>query len=337
MVLNSPPGIVPVPPTIETVNASGSFPSQVLNSENMSVKDFGSGELPTKLNNEAITRVSVHERLSDANGNPLDFGNVKILQKPKDFASIVSGNSSKPTSDLDFFPLADKKDNRVHLLRELAQSTIYGYFLGPRIHFTVVQRFIKNAWGKYGLNDVIMNGRGFFFFKFNDLGGSTQVMENGPWMVNGVPLFVYHWDPMKGLVKPEHTTCPLWVKMHNVPLVVFNKEGISQLASAVGEPMMMDAATLSMCEKSWGRPGFARVLINVWAVGDLKRELEVSIPNIRGGDDYLVKVGIEHTWEPNQCSHCMVFGHKRGSCVKAVVHENKIVNEVKNKEGRQHV
>ncbi|XP_024990681.1 uncharacterized protein LOC112524970 [Cynara cardunculus var. scolymus] len=124
-------------------------------------------------------------------------------------------------------------------------------------------------------------------------------------------------DPSKGLRKPEHTSCPLWVKLHNIPLVAFNKEGVSRIASVLGVPKQMDACTASMCEKAWGRPGFAKVLVEVWSVGELKRYIDVEIPNLNGGDAELVKIQVEYIWEPIQCSHCQVFGHKISTCVKA--------------------
>ncbi|KAJ9535485.1 hypothetical protein OSB04_un001384 [Centaurea solstitialis] len=81
----------------------------------------------------------------------------------------------------------------------------------------------------------------------------------------------------------------------------------------------MDACTASMCDKKWGRPGFAKVLVDVWAVGELKKELEVIIPHLHDDGRDKVKIEVEYFWEPVQCSHCCVFGHKRSSCVKAVV------------------
>ena len=42
-----------------------------------------------------------------------------------------------------------------------------------------------------------------------------------------------------------------------------------------------------------GRPGFAKVLIDVWAVGDLKRELDVIIPSINGSEEAKVRIGVE--------------------------------------------
>ncbi|KAJ9536240.1 hypothetical protein OSB04_un000589 [Centaurea solstitialis] len=256
-------------------------------------------------------RLDVDERLKIPGNNALNFAK-----------AVGEGDGG---SSLTFYPLVDKCHSRVRIPEVLAKqvlnqhrSTLIGYFLGPRLHFPLVEEYVKKVWGKFGFAGAMMNSNGIFFFKFNDVGGANQVVEAGHVMIRGVPLFVSHWDPSKGNSKPVHNTCPLWVKLHNVPLVAFNKEGIGRIASALGIPKQMDACTSSMCDRAWGRPGFAKVLVEVWAVGDLKREVQVVIPNVNGGDDVTVIVQVEYMWEPSQCNHCMVFGHKASACVKAV-------------------
>ncbi|KAJ9541829.1 hypothetical protein OSB04_028335 [Centaurea solstitialis] len=275
------------------------------------------------------TRVSVFDRLD------ID-DRLKINKEPtKNYAAAVGGTVSEALS---FYPLADKTQSCVRIPVELAtevmtthKATLFGYFLGPRLNFNVVERYVSAVWGKFGLTNAMMNNNGIYFFKFNDVGGSKQVVEAGPLMIRGVPLFVEHWEPGKALSKPIHNSCPLWVKLHNVPLVAFNKEGLSRIASALGVPKQLDACTASMCDKAWGRPGFAKVLVDIWAVGDLKRDLQVVIPSLSGGDDVRVQVKVEYLWEPTQCSHCLVFGHKTTSCAKAIVAQaskgkNKVVD-----------
>ena len=289
--------------------------------EDVELRDGGTvvvdvhGSIPTP------ARVSVFDRLSDKpTVERLNFkpGEISRLQ----FAAVVGGKNA----DLQFFPPIDKSQTQINFPIELAKSaaksyntTLYGYFLGPRLHFPIVKRFAQNAWGKFGFADAMMNANGFYFFKFNDEGGANQVVESGPIMIRGVPFFVFPWNPTKGISRLEHTTCPLWVKLHNIPLVAFNKEGISRIASVLGVPKQMDACTTNMCDKAWGRPGFTKVLVEVWAVGELKRNLELVIPSLTGEDDVKVTIGVEYMWEPSQCSHCLMFGHKVGSCVKAKV------------------
>ncbi|KAJ9545220.1 hypothetical protein OSB04_024927 [Centaurea solstitialis] len=270
-------------------------------------------------------RQSVFSRISKPNFDARL--NIPIgVKNNMDFAAVVGDNST--SNALQFFPLKDKAQSRIELPIELAKkvvadyhTTLYGYFLGPRVPYAIVQRCVKAAWGKFGFADMMMNANGFYFFKFNNLGGSKQVIESGPLMVRGVPLFISEWDPTKGITKPIHTSCPLWVKLHNIPLVAFNVEGISRIASALGVPKQMDACTASMCDKAWGRPGFAKVLIETWAVGELKRELEVVIPNLNGGAEVPVTINVEYLWEPIQCSTCLVFGHKASTCSKNKVIE----------------
>ncbi|KAJ9566863.1 hypothetical protein OSB04_002829 [Centaurea solstitialis] len=192
-------------------------------------------------------RVSIFKRLTPPRGS---------------FADIV-GN--KVSNGLEFFPLHDRTSKAVPIPIELAReaskafhTTIVGYFLGPRMPFPLVEKSLRTMWSKHGLFDVMMNSNGFFFIKFNDEGGSMRAVEDGWFMVCGVPMFVFPWDPSKGLSKPSHASCPL------------------RIASAIGVPKHMDACTASMCDKRWGRPGFAKVLVDVWAIGELKKSLMLS-------------------------------------------------------------
>lgn len=59
------------------------------------------------------------------------------------------------------------------------------------------------------LQESMMNEVGFLFFRISDSSGLTQVLEGGPWMIRGVLLFVFPWDPLQRLVKPEHKMYPL--------------------------------------------------------------------------------------------------------------------------------
>lgn len=61
--------------------------------------------------------------------------------------------------------------------------TLYGYFLGQRIAFPVVQNYVMNTWKKFGIQKMMMNAMGFFFFKILNEKSLTDVLEGGPWMV----------------------------------------------------------------------------------------------------------------------------------------------------------
>nr|GEX81743.1 zinc knuckle CX2CX4HX4C [Tanacetum cinerariifolium] len=71
------------------------------------------------------------------------------------------------------------------------------------------------------------------------------------------------------LLKEELTRIPLWVKLHDVPIQVFEEDGISLIATFIGKHVMLDSYTSSMCNDSWGRSSFARCLIEVNSDADL--------------------------------------------------------------------
>nr|GFB26024.1 zinc knuckle CX2CX4HX4C [Tanacetum cinerariifolium] len=65
--------------------------------------------------------------------------------------------------------------------------------------------------------------------------------------------------------KDETTMAPVWVKLHNVPIVAFSKVGLSLITTKLGRPIMLDADTITMCPNSQGRNTYARALIEVEA------------------------------------------------------------------------
>nr|GFB23689.1 RNA-directed DNA polymerase, eukaryota, reverse transcriptase zinc-binding domain protein [Tanacetum cinerariifolium] len=74
-------------------------------------------------------------------------------------------------------PLADAEE-----VSQRFENTLYGYFIGKRLAFTLVETYVKNAWAKFGLEQTMLTN-GFFFFQFATREGLERVLENGPWLI----------------------------------------------------------------------------------------------------------------------------------------------------------
>ncbi|GKA57467.1 zinc knuckle CX2CX4HX4C containing protein [Tanacetum coccineum] len=72
-------------------------------------------------------------------------------------------------------------------------NTLYGYFIGKRLAYHLVENYVKNTWAKFGLKRVKLQN-GFFFFQFSSREGMEQVLESGPWLIRLVPLFTHKID-----------------------------------------------------------------------------------------------------------------------------------------------
>ncbi|GKD26671.1 RNA-directed DNA polymerase, eukaryota, reverse transcriptase zinc-binding domain protein, partial [Tanacetum coccineum] len=95
-------------------------------------------------------------------------------------------------------------------------------------------------------------------------------------MVKGKPLVMQKWDPSVRIEKIDPCKIPIWARLVNVHLEAWSLRGISTLASRLGEPIMTDSMTASMCHKGNGRPGYARVLVEIDAAKGLPDKIEIA-------------------------------------------------------------
>nr|GEV54784.1 hypothetical protein [Tanacetum cinerariifolium] len=121
--------------------------------------------------------------------------------------------------------------NVVETVSNWLENTLYGYFIGKRVAFPIVEYFVQNTWAKYS------------------------------------PL------------KEEFTRILVWVKLSDVPLHVFFKDGISLIATQIGS-------------------------------------ITMGIPLLDGLGFSKEMVRVEYEWKPHRCDHCMIFGHVDDQCLK---------------------
>ncbi|GJY60171.1 feruloyl CoA ortho-hydroxylase 1-like protein [Tanacetum coccineum] len=60
-----------------------------------------------------------------------------------------------------------------------------------------------------------------------------QVLANGPWRIRLIPIMLNIWNPTKKLIKEEIKSVPVWVKLHDVPVVAYSEVGLSLIATKV--------------------------------------------------------------------------------------------------------
>ncbi|GJT94227.1 zinc knuckle CX2CX4HX4C containing protein, partial [Tanacetum coccineum] len=185
------------------------------------------------------------------------------------------------------------------------------------VNISIPRKVVEKA--KHGLKRIMMNSKGFFFFKFDSRAGLEAVLEGGPWLIRKSPIILKKWSMDTRLLKEELTRIPIWVKLHDVPIQVFEEDGISLIATFIGKPVMLDSYTSSMCNDSWGRSSFARCLIEVNSEADLVDVVTIGIPSLSEDDFTKETIRVEYEWRPPRCDTCKIFGHVHDYCPKKVV------------------
>ncbi|GJX06772.1 zinc knuckle CX2CX4HX4C containing protein [Tanacetum coccineum] len=199
------------------------------------------------------------------------------------------------------------------------EYTLYGYFIGKRMAFLVVEYYARNNWAKLWLKRIMMNSKGFFFFKFDSWAGLEAVLEGGPWFISKSLIILKKWSMDTRLLREELTLILIWVKLHDVPIQVFEEDGISLIAMFIGKPVMLDSYTSSMCNESWGRSSFAWCLIKVNLEADLMDVVTIGIPSLSEDGFTKETIRVEYEWRPPKCDICKIFGHVHDYCPKKVV------------------
>ncbi|GJY04714.1 zinc knuckle CX2CX4HX4C containing protein [Tanacetum coccineum] len=194
-------------------------------------------------------------------------------------------------------------------------NTLYGYFIGKRLAFKLVENYVKNTWAKFGIKRIQLHDD-FFLFQFDSKAGMERVLETGPWLIRRVPLILNMWSPNVELKKDEVKTAPVWIKLHHVPIVAYTEVGLSLITTQIGKPIMLDSYTCNMCVSSWGRSSYARALIEVSAEKAFMESIVIAIPLGKDKGHSLATVEIEYEWKPPRCAACLVFDHTSENCPK---------------------
>nr|GFC73911.1 hypothetical protein [Tanacetum cinerariifolium] len=123
------------------------------------------------------------------------------------------------------------------------ENSIVGFFLGKDPSFPVVKQYALNTWRTFGFEKITRNDDGVYLFKFASKSGMDQVLEKGPWLIRKSPIILNKWTPSVSLKKCEVANVPVWVKMYNVQVLAYSKDGLSLIATQIGKPIMLDAFT----------------------------------------------------------------------------------------------
>nr|GEV78029.1 hypothetical protein [Tanacetum cinerariifolium] len=135
-------------------------------------------------------------------------------------------------------------------------NTLYGFPVGKKLAFLMVENYVKHAWAKFGLKRAMMQ-HGAFMFQF---------------------------DSQIGMEKKERVSkVPLWVLMHNVPILAYSKVGLDLISAKVAEVPLVDS-------------------------------VDIDIPREDGKGYTTVTIRIEYEWQPPRCGTCKIYDHLESVC-----------------------
>ncbi|GJZ05077.1 putative reverse transcriptase domain-containing protein [Tanacetum coccineum] len=137
-----------------------------------------------------------------------------------------------------------------------------------------------------GLDAMLENG---------SMDGLDAMLENGAWFIRNNLLILKKWHPDVNLLKEDVGTVLVLAKLYGVPVTVFNEDGLSSIATKLGQAM-----------------------IELRADVELKDNIVVAMPKITREGYYTCNIHVEYEWKPPRCACCKVFGHVQEECLKNI-------------------
>ncbi|XP_027177262.1 uncharacterized protein LOC113776327 [Coffea eugenioides] len=132
----------------------------------------------------------------------------------------------------------------------------------------------------------------------------TRLFARRVWFIHYSPMSILKWS-MDFRADHEVAIAPIWVSFPGLPIPFFQRRQLMQLASILGRPLKMDAATSDL-----RHPSVARVLV----------EVDVALPLVKrvwiGDEDYGFWQPVDFEDIPPYCSFCPKFGHQQEKCYR---------------------
>ncbi|PIA43548.1 hypothetical protein AQUCO_01900146v1 [Aquilegia coerulea] len=152
------------------------------------------------------------------------------------------------------------------------EQVLVGFFIEKKRPFLMVRDSLLKSWNLKGVVEISTDEE-LYYFRFNE---STD----------------------KFLKEDQFSLLLL-----NVPKSLWTREGLSFIASLVGEPISMDEQTASK-----RRLNFARICVEVPVNHEYKKVVFFSMKG------KTVEIEVEYPWIPKSCTKCNQFRHSSLRC-----------------------
>ncbi|CAK8540004.1 unnamed protein product [Lathyrus sativus] len=199
------------------------------------------------------------------------------------------------------------------------ESSLILYAMGADLSMNAVKNFMTRSWNFVQLPDMYFNDEGYFILRFKSFKDRDEVLLRGLYMIRNIPLLIREWRPGFKIKDELMRTLPIWVKLPQLPILLWGDTSLNKIGSALGNPIMTDECTANRL-----RVSYAHILVEM----DITKELPQTI-TIVDHEGEKIQQAIEYEWRPLFCNKCQKVGH---SCEKPKVRKQWIPKHVKQPE-----
>lgn len=171
---------------------------------------------------------------------------------------------------------------------------------------------LNPVWGKHGNISIHALSQTACLILIPSEATRKWVLEVGYWLVDNCAMTTVPLSADASLELQDLTTAPTWAVLKSVPPQLYSLDGISVIASGIGEPLHTENSKLEP-----------------FHFGDTKVKVEIKLEFlpplaviVRDTQGYSVRVNVEYPRLPPKCCNCGKFGHSLKYCLNPIQRRN---------------
>ncbi|KAF3556516.1 hypothetical protein F2Q69_00015762 [Brassica cretica] len=222
----------------------------------------------------------------------------EALKETKSYASLLKASAEleeigTPSEHVTGVPFVIIPDENIAAAKEEFKEFIYARFHGDWPAMGRIIGVVNALWARNDPRIFVHNvGEGEFLLRVTNANTRQFLLSRTCWNVAGFPMFVSPWSPDFTPDEAPITQAVVPVELRNVPYLLFNKESLSRLATAVGKPV-------SLCPETERKENFkvAKLYVRVDLTKPLPRKI---ISGYSNGKETLVERSVSPDVERNK-------------------------------------
>lgn len=105
---------------------------------------------------------------------------------------------------------------------------------------------INKLWGRDDSVEICPMNDGMYVIQLPNSSAKDKILEYDSWHIQNKPLLIKKWIPGIKPLQVNLSKLPIWLHLREVPLELFNREGVSYIASVIERHFYIDNITSAL-------------------------------------------------------------------------------------------
>ena len=134
------------------------------------------------------------------------------------------------------------RETKIRIRKSWSNALIIKLY-GRTIGFNFLQSKLNLLWKPARSLVCVDLGKDFYSVKFSLKEDMDAVLKNGSWFIGGHFLSIRPWEPFFKPTSASVSSIAVWVRLHELPLELYEMEVLKQIGEAIGRVLRIDSHT----------------------------------------------------------------------------------------------